>query len=522
MSPTTEDKPYNSSNRTVHFWAVGAIADYYMYAVFAMIPIFFVNTFGMNPFMVSLALVLPRLVDGFADPLIGHWSDNTHTRWGRRRPFLLGSVLIGSCLIVGIWWMSPTWNAWAQFFFVLLGSMLLFLCWGAYSMNHLALGYELTDDYHQRTKVIAVRGFYFSAAALTGSCFYWVAGLQQLPREILGVHFHTVYNWISGPTMFPTGTHIGDFYHWAAGVHLFPNRIVGMRIEGVFIAAAAMMAAIFTITFSRERFAKANRKHVNIIQAIKATMKVKPFLILLGAAMIGTLGGTFYATFAFYIGVYSVCQGDMQLYNSLPIYNAAIGVTVSFLLVFLAAKLSKAIGKRQGLIINYGILFLSASLMPFFARPGWPYLLLAQMIIFGPVLGTLFNVFVGAMMPDICDLDELQSGERREGLFSAVQGFVSKVQNSLCYLMGGYVLMLSGFDAKHAAAIPPIPQTPEVVERMRWMGFTPAIIFSGLAFLFIWLYPVTEKKMAEVRAQLEARRRAGLAQEGAESEVMPK
>ena len=480
MSETDEHKPYRSTSRTIHFWAVGAIADYMMYAMFALIPIFFVNTFGMNPIMVSWALFLPRIFDGIADPLIGHWSDNTHTRWGRRRPFILVSVLVGSCLIMGLWWMSKDWGEWTQFAFVLVMSLLLFLCWGTYNMNHMALGYELSDDYHQRTQVIAVRGFYFSIAAMTGGFFYWIAGLK-----------------------------------------VFPNEITGMRIESVFIAAAAVLAALFAVMFTRERFQKANRKHVDIIQAIKATMTVKPFVILLLVRIIQTLGGTLYNSLAFYIGVYSVCQGDKHLYNALPAYNGVIGLSIAFLMVFAAARFSRLIGKRRGLIMSYGVAFLSACLIPFFAQPGWPYLLLAHMIIFQPILGSLFNVFQTAVMPDICDIDELNSGERREGLFSAVGGFVSKLENSLCSLASGYIIAFSGFDAKHAAAIPPIPQTQEVISNLRWLGFTPSIVFSGLAFVVCWYYPVTEKMMADVRAKLDERRRAGLLSEGPESEEQP-
>jgi GPH family glycoside/pentoside/hexuronide:cation symporter len=473
MTENPAHTPYSASNKAINFWAVGAIADYMMYAMFALIPPFFTTSFGMDPIWVSWALFLPRIFDGVADPIIGHWSDNTHTRWGRRRPFILVSAVFGACLIVGVWWMSPDWPSWMQFTFLLVMSLLLFLCWGTYTMNHLALGYELSDDYHIRTKVIAVRGFYFSCAAMTGSYYYWIAGLKY-----------------------------------------FKNDVQGMRIESVVIAVAAFCAALFAVSFSRERFQKANRKHVNIIAAIKAALSVKPFVILLGLRMIASLGAGLSGAVIFYIGVYSVCQGDKHLYLSLPIWNGWIGLAMAGALVFVAARMSRLLGKRRGLILSYGVAFLAACMLPIFAQPGWPYLLLAHMIIFGPIFATMLGVFQIAVMPDICDIDELKSGERREGLFSAVNSFVSKMENSLLALVGGYIVSFSGFNAKHAAAIPPIPQTPEVLEHLRWMGFTPAIIFSGIVFLLSWFYPVTEQMMADVREQLDARRRAGRAQEG--------
>ncbi len=473
MTENSAHKPYSASTKEINLWAVGAISDYMMYAMFALIPPFFTTSMGMDPIWVGWALVAPRLFDAVADPIIGHFSDNTHTRWGRRRPFIFVAGLVGPALIIGLWWMSPAWPSWGQFTFLLVMSLLLFLCWGTYNMNHLALGYEMSDDYHMRTKVIAVRGFYFACAAYTGSYYYWVAGLK-----------------------------------------CFKNDVQGIRVESVVIAMACLLAAMFAVRYSKERFQLANRKHVDIFQAIGAALTVKPFVILLLLRVIGALGAGLLGAVMFYIGAYSVCEGDKHLYNSLPIWNGTIGLAMATLLVFISAKMSRVIGKRRGLILSYGVGFLSSCVLPFFAQPGHPYLLLTHMILFGPIFATLLGVFQGAVMPDICDIDELQSGERREGLFSAVGSFISKIENSILALSGSYIVSFSGFNAKHAAADPPIPQTQEVLEHLRWMGFTPAIFFAGVVFCLSWLYPVTERRMAEVRAQLDARRQAGLAQEG--------
>ena len=420
MTNLPEHKPYSASSLSIHLWATGAIADYMMYAMFALIPPFFTTSFGMDPVWVSWALVAPRLFDAFADPIIGHLSDNTHTPWGRRRPYIFVSGLIGPILIMSLWWMSTDWSSWVQFVFLLMMSLLLFLCWGTYTMNHQALGWEMSDDYHVRTKVIAVRGFYFSCAAMTGSYYYWFAGLKEVPRDFLGVHFSSIYHWIAGLQIFPKeifGMRLSNFYHWVAGFKLFPTDVIGMRYESVAIAFAAFLTAMFAVRFSKERFQLANRKHVNIIEAVKATLGVKPFVILLSLRIIGAMGAGLSGATMFYIGVYSVCQGDKHLYLSLPIWNGWIGLAMAATLVFIAAKMSRFIGKRRGLIMSYGVGFLSACVLPFMAQPGWPYLLLAHMIIFGPIFATLLGVFQGAVMPDICDIDELQSGERREGAF---------------------------------------------------------------------------------------------------------
>ncbi len=336
-------------------------------------------------------------------------------------------------------------------------------------MNHQALGYELSDDYHVRTKVFAVRGFYFAWAATAGSYFYWIVGLK-----------------------------------W------FNSEVQGIRMESIVIAIVTVAVVIFVAATSRERFQQVNRKRVDILQAIKATFQVKAFVVLIVVRIIATLGATLAGGFNFYIAAYSVCQGDKHLAASLSIPNGWVGLAMATVFIFIAAKWSRLIGKRHGLIMGYGVTFISACALPLMAQPGHYYLLMTHMILFGPLLSGLFGIFQVAVMPDICDIDEVQTGERREGLFAAVGSFINKLENSLCVLLNGYIVAWSGFDAKHAAA--GIQQTPQVLEHMRWLGFAPAIFFSGIAFLLIWKYPVTHTMMEEVRATLDARRTAVPAQ----------
>jgi GPH family glycoside/pentoside/hexuronide:cation symporter len=106
------------------------------------------------------------------------------------------------------------------------------------------------------------------------------------------------------------------------------------------------------------------------------------------------------------------------------------------------------------------------------------------------------------IMPDICDIDELAHGERREGLFTAVQAFVNKMEISVMTLLTGFFIAWTGFDAS-------LPQQPDwVLNRMLWMGFTPLIVISALAFVISCFMPITAKMMEKVRAELDARHAA--------------
>jgi GPH family glycoside/pentoside/hexuronide:cation symporter len=173
--PVVLDKGYSASSATIHLWASGAIADYWMYAQFAAITLIFTTIFHVKPVYIGIALFFPRIIDGFLDPVMGHLSDITHTRWGRRRPFLVVTAVLGSFLSMALWWASPKWHPAVQAIWVGVGALLLFAMWGTYTMAHSALGYELSDDYNDRSRVFAIKSVYFSLMSVGGGYFYFLA-----------------------------------------------------------------------------------------------------------------------------------------------------------------------------------------------------------------------------------------------------------------------------------------------------------------------------------------------------------
>ena len=129
---------------------------------------------GMNPALVGLLGALPRLTDAITDPLMGYISDHTRTRWGRRRPYIfIGAILAG--IIYALLWQLPLGMSENYYFwFFLIGSFIFYLAYTVYATPWVALGYELTPDYHERTRLMGVQNFMGQLAYVISPWFLWI------------------------------------------------------------------------------------------------------------------------------------------------------------------------------------------------------------------------------------------------------------------------------------------------------------------------------------------------------------
>lgn len=455
---------FTASNKALHTWAIGGMADYWMSAIiYSFLSLVFVTSYEMNPARVGVAMMLPRLVDFVVDPMMGRFSDNLHTRWGRRRPFIVATTVLGAILVTAIWWVPQAWvNDWRGFAMLSGFSIVLYANLGVFQMAHGALGYELSDDYQQRSKVQALRAFYLGIGSLGGGYTYWLA-----QREIFGQG------------------HTGE--------------INGFRCLSVVIAVFILVFGLIPGFACRERFENINRAHVSIWKALKATLTNRPFIIVLLMRFTTVLGSSLFGALAAYVCIYSVYRGDKQWFNQVSAgWNGIAGFILGWAMVPLAAPITRWLGKRRGIILCCGLMAISALLTPFYMRPGCPYLLFAVGLAFMPVSTVLGNL-LASVMPDICDLDELIHGERREGLFTAVMAFMTKLESSLCIGLGGGLLALSGFN-QHLQQ-----QPQDVLDKMRLYAFTPLIVGALGTFAVACFFPLNRKTMDDVRAKLDER-----------------
>jgi len=160
-------KAYTAPSSEIWAWGIGAIACHALIQVYVQANIIFTVGFGLSPVIISWCMMLPRVVDGIVDPIMGHLSDNTHTRWGRRKPYLVIGSVLGAFFVSALWWANPAWTQTAQFAYLLVLGTLFYVAYGIYTMAWTAMGYELTDDYNERSRVAAIGGVFLAVVTFS-------------------------------------------------------------------------------------------------------------------------------------------------------------------------------------------------------------------------------------------------------------------------------------------------------------------------------------------------------------------
>ena len=430
---------------------------------------------GMNPALVGLLGALPRLTDAFTDPLMGYISDNTKSRWGRRRPYIFCGAIAAGILFALLWQLPSGQSESFYFWFFLLMSMLFYLAYTVFATPWVALGYELTPDYHERTRLMAVQNFMGQLTYLVSPWFLWF-----MQRESLFV----------------------DMVDGAAWLAI---------IIGVVTIATGVMPALFL----RERFTHPLNTHTsetndgssglkaNILEffcGFMITIRFKPFLYLCGATFLVFNGFMLVSSFQFYVIIYYVFGGDTKLGAEYAGYAGTISAVSTFCVIFFVSWLSTKIGKRKAFFVAIWISVIGYLSKWFFLSPDNPWLMMLSMPLMAFGLGGLFTL-MGSMIADVCDMDELTTGERREGMFGSIYWWVVKLGMAVALAAGGVLLNLTGFDVSL--------EGNQSESTLRMMRIFDAVIPAFASIVAIWMvraFPITEQKAYEVRQELEKRR----------------
>jgi GPH family glycoside/pentoside/hexuronide:cation symporter len=435
------------------------------YAVQYMAQPIYQIVLGVSPMMVGLAMTIPRIVDAFTDPIMGVISDKYSSRWGRRRPFIFIGAIMMAITYVMIWMVPRTLGEGAMFSWLVISSILFFLAYTVFSVPVTSLTYELTPDYRERTRIMAFWGFFFNAGNLA-------------------------INWYA-----------------PAATNLFEDPLVGARWVAIVVGVVVFgIMGVMPAIYGKERFyelAKRKREEkkekIGFFKAIKQLTSSRPMLVLISVILSLNFCATIAGSLAQYIVIYHVKGGDLASGIALNALNGTGFAIVGFVAIPIITKLANKFGKRQAMSFVLILAVLGGASKWFIFNPDYPYLLLLDGVLNGPVWVAI-GVIIPSMMADLCDYDELKYGERREGMISSVYSWVTKFGLSFTFLFSGFALTLSQFDESLTM------QSSETILTMRYWFVGASIAAALIAFAILRYYPISEEVAHETREELENRR----------------
>jgi GPH family glycoside/pentoside/hexuronide:cation symporter len=200
-------------------------------------------------------------------------------------------------------------------------------------------------------------------------------------------------------------------------------------------------------------------------------------------------------SFALYINTYYVFGGDKLGVASLTMYAGWAFQFAGIALVPVITYIATRVGKKATLISGLLLVVVAYGTSWWCYTPDNPWLQIITLAVAAPGMSCMW-IIASSMLADICDMDELKTGRRREGMYGASYSWATKAAGSLCMILSGYMLTWSGFDV----AVEVQPET--VITNMRLLYMFVPMGFVGLAALLLFFYPLSEERVLEIQKQL--------------------
>ncbi len=434
---------------------------------------FLLTAFGMDPFLAGLLGGLPRFFDALTDPIMGYITDNTKSRFGRRRPYIFVGAILSGVLFAVLWQMNPENSQMYNFWYFLILSLVYIIGNTIYSAPLIGLGYEMTSDYNERTRLM---------------------GFSQTIGQVA---------WMIVPW----------FWVIIASPDLFESQAIGVRKLSIVVGAICLILGLLPAIFCKEidQTNLSNRDEItlkslaknfkSLIKNMGLIFKNIPFVRLCGATFLVFNGYQMVASFSYFIIVFYMFRGDYGAAGTWPAWFSTISaISTAFLIIPIITWMSNKWGKRNAFIVSTLISIIGYALKWWGFNPANPWMMFmpVPLMVFG--IGGLFTLMM-SMTADVCDLDELNNGmPRKEGTFGAIYWWMVKLGQGLALVLGGLVLKLIGFDQNASL------QTAETMTNLRIADIVVPAMTAGLAIVVMWKYDLTEARAREIKDELVKRR----------------
>lgn len=503
---------------------------------------FFTNVAGLPAGMSGSILAIGKISDAINDPIIGILSDRTKTQWGRRIPWMLyGTIPFG--LFFFLQWLVPNFssnpniNNWCLFVYYIVIAILFNLAYTAVNLPYTALTPELTQDYNERTNLNSFR-FAFSIGGSILSLIlatiifqffpgdaieqYFVLGLissiisviailwctfriqERGAEAILNQQLKKVVGFVL--IFFGSAFLLGGI----SSLFLVSN---GSKFSGMVGLIIGLQVILFGITLIKAKTEahlsdaeaiehRQNAQEVpntSIKEQLKIAFQNKPFLYVIGIYLCSWLAVQLTASILIY---YVVSWMGMEE-KAFPLVAIAVQGT-ALIMLFIWKTVSEKIGKRAVFFIGT-IIWIFAQAGLFLIQPGQviQLYLLASMAGIGVSVAYLIP---WSMIPDVIELDELNTGQRREGIFYSFMVLLQKFGLALALFLVGIALEWSGFiERQPGEAIPIQPDSALLAIRVAVAPLPTVVLIIGLVLAYF--YPITKEVHADICLKLQERKK---------------
>ncbi len=402
------------------YYGFGAVANGAKSNGFNYLLLFYYSqVVGLRADLVSLGILIALVFDAVSDPLVGYISDNTHSKLGRRHPYMYAAG-VPVALAYYFLWSPPAWDETGLFLYFVCMAVLIRTLITFYEIPSTALVAELTDDYDQRTEMMSFRYFFGWWGGLTMAVMNY---LVFLPEEKGGLEY--VQGWSN--------------YGLAASIVIFIS---------IYVSAIGTHKHIPHLRQppNREPFSFTKTK-----KEIKETLSNRSFFALFVSALLQAVAAGVSTSLSIYFSRHFWELTTTEIgYMNLPYFFSA------FIALMLAPRVSRWLGKKKGGMTVLGLAFAMAP-MPFILRvlglfpENGTDTLFWTLVVFNTIEVTLIimsSSLIAAMIADVVEDSEVKTGRRSEGIFFAANSFAQKAVNGLGVVVAGQILAIIQFPTK--------------------------------------------------------------------------
>ena len=453
-------------------FGLGMLANQMFPAILGIFMVVLIEDLDFSGWMWSLIFLFPRIFDAITDPIMGFISDNTKSKWGRRRQYVfIGGLLMGFAYIF-MWQLYKTDGLEYNFWYFFLWSLVFYLGLTIFSVPYVAMGYEMSDDFHERTNIMAIAQWIGQWAWVIAPLF-WIVMYDQ--------------NWFSSADVA-----VRELAIWVA---------IPCTLCALIPAFLIKSKSTLNEEYQPLNLANTGNSLKKIFKSFLEAFKIKEFRKLCGATFLIFNAFNTVAALTFFVIVYKLFNGDagasgywVSMFGCL----GALGTT--FIVIPTVAWMSKRFGKKKAFMLSQTISLLGYIMLYFLFVPGKPWMYIIGLPFFSFGIGSLFTIMM-SMTADVIDIDEINTGERREGIFGAIYWWMVKVGFAIAGALSGLIITVVGFNPELST----LEQQSAVNGLHAFFCFFP-MAGTILAMIIMRNYSITEEKAKEIRKEIELKR----------------